>query len=330
MAIGTLIGGILQLAVQIPTLIKEGFRFTFSINFRHPGLVKILKLMIPAIIGLSATQINVFINTSFAASCSEGSVSWLQYSFRLVQLPIGVFGVAVGIAAMPQLAKHAAKKDMHLLRETFVSSLVLVFSLTVPAAAGLYCLSEPIIALIFQRGAFTSYDTLATAQALSLYSIGLFAYASNKVIVPVFYAIEKTIYPVFGSFLAIALNIIFISLTISYLQHLSIALSMSVTMFCNFLFLCIILHKKLNGYDLKYLIKGFVKIFIATTIMSLTILMFRKFFPYFYEGGSLELLFFVSATILISVVIYALIITALGLEEFATITRKVAQKFANR
>ncbi len=330
MAIGTLIGGFLQLAIQLPWLFKEGFQFTFSLNFNHPGLVKILKLMIPAVIGLSATQINVFINTSFAASCTEGSVSWLQYSFRLVQLPIGVFGVAIGVAAMPQLAKHAAHKDIDKLRDTFVSSLLLVFSLTIPAAAGLYLLSDPIIALIFERGAFTAADTLATAQALSLYSLGLFAYASNKVIVPVFYAIEKTIYPVLASFLAIIVNIVFITATIHYLEHLSIALSMSITMFCNFLFLCCILYRKIAGYDLLYLAKGLGKILGATAGMALVITALKTSLSGLFNGGTISLFIAVFITIVTSVGIYALLVISLRLGEFADISQKLFHRFSRK
>ncbi len=330
MAIGTLIGGFLQLAIQLPSLFREGFRFSFSLNFKHPGLLKILRLMVPAVIGLSATQINVFINTSFAASCVEGSVSWLQYSFRLVQLPIGIFGVAIGIAAMPQLAKHASHKDTNKLRETFVSSLLLVFSLTIPAAAGLYLLSSPIITLIFERGAFTSSDTLATAQALSLYSLGLFAYASNKVIVPVFYAIEKTIYPVLASFLAIIVNIAFITVTIRYLNHLSIALSMSITMFCNFIFLCVILYRKIEGYDLFYLAKGLGKIMIATAVMSLVIEALKMYLSRLFNGGILSLFIAVFITIITSVVIYAILVISLRLGEFANISQKLFHKFSGK
>ncbi len=180
MAIGTLIGGLLQLGIQIPSLLKTGFRYKPIFDLSDPGLLRILKLMIPATVGLSATQINIFINTNFASSCAEGSVSWLYYAFRLVQLPIGVFGVALSIAMLPILAKQAAKKDIAEMKKTMVSSLTMVFALTLPATAGLIILAEPIIRLIFEHGAFTATDTLATAQTLALYSIGLFAYSCKQ------------------------------------------------------------------------------------------------------------------------------------------------------
>ncbi|MEA2114425.1 MAG: murein biosynthesis integral membrane protein MurJ, partial [Thermodesulfobacteriota bacterium] len=214
MAWGTLIGGLMQLLIQLPTLRKTGFRFKPQLKLRDPGLKRILWLMLPATIGLSATQINIFVNTNFASSCMEGSVSWLNYAFRMVQLPIGVFGVAFSIAAMPVLAKHAAQKDFAGLRQTFTSSLVMVFSLTIPATVGLILLAQPIIRLIFEHGAFTPVDTLRTAQALTYYAYGLFAYSAVKIMVPVFYALDDTKYPVIGSFLAVTANIIIITLTI--------------------------------------------------------------------------------------------------------------------
>lgn len=326
MAIGTLIGGALQLAIQIPTLMKCGFRFYPRLNLSDPGLTRILKLMIPAIIGLSATQINIFINTNFASSCQEGSVSWLQYAFRLVQLPIGVFGVAIGIVAMPLLARHAAKNDIKGLRGVFSSSLTMVFCMTIPASAGLFILSEPIIRLIFERGAFTSMDTLATAQALSLYSIGLFAYSSNKVLVPVFYALEQTKYPVIASFVAICTNIVFINLSIDYFQHRAIALSVSITMLINFIFLSAILYKKLDGFPIKHLVIAALKILTATSLMSLFLILSKKYFSQWLNGNLLQIASSLLGIIIVAVILYGLVIYTLKLTEFSDIVTKIKGK----
>ncbi|MBM9602930.1 murein biosynthesis integral membrane protein MurJ [Desulfopila inferna] len=327
MAIGTLIGGLLQLAVQIPALMKCGFRFYPHLNFRDPGLIRILKLMIPAVIGLSATQINIFINTNFAASCPEGSVSWLQYAFRLVQLPIGIFGVAIGIAAMPLLARYSANKNLDGLRETFVSSQIMVLCLTIPAAAGLFFLSEPVIRLVFERGAFTAYDTIATAQALSLYSIGLFAYSSNKVLVPVFYALGKTRYPVIASFITICTNILFITLTIEYFQHRAIALSVSITMFINFIFLGAILYRELQGYSIRYVGFAILKILFATSIMSLFVVLLRDLASSPLSGNLWQNSVSLFAIISVAVVLYSSLICLLKVDEFTQVVTKVRARF---
>jgi len=271
MAVGTLIGGFLQLAIQWPLLKGCGFRLRPHLNLGDEGLRRIMVLMIPAIIGLSATQINIFINTNFAARCAQGSVSWLNYAFRLMQFPIGVFGVAISIATLPVISRQAARADMKSLKATYVSSLIMAFLLTVPASFGLAFLAKPIIRLIFEHGRFNAIDTQFTAEALAYYAIGLFAYSSVKITVPVFYALKDTKYPVIASFMAVATNILFISLTLDYFQHRAIALSTSITMILNFVFLSAVLYKKVEGYDLGTLFKSWLKIMIASGIMGLAV-----------------------------------------------------------
>lgn len=269
MAIGTLIGGMLQLGGQLPSLARAHFKFKPHLNLRDPGLHRILKLMAPAVFGLAALQINIFINTYFASSLQEGSLSWLNYAFRFFQFPVGVFGVAISVAVLPLLSRHAAVKDFSRLKETFTSSLTMAFSLTIPATIGLILLSDPIIRLIFEHGNFAAMDTLKTAEALRYYALGLFAYASVKVMVPVFYAVDETRYPVVGSFLAVGVNIFIILQTISSLEHKAMALSISGAMIVNFLFLAIILYKKLGGYSLSYIATGLVKVLAAALVLGI-------------------------------------------------------------
>jgi putative peptidoglycan lipid II flippase len=326
MAIGTLIGGMLQLGVQIPALLRTGFRYTPMLKLSDPGLLKVVKLMVPATIGLSATQINIFINTNFASSCGQGSVSWLQYAFRLVQLPIGVFGVALSIAMLPILAKQAARKEIEPMKETLVSSLTMVLALTLPATAGLIILREPIITLLFERGAFTAADTAATAQTLALFAIGLFAYSANKILVPAFYAIDKTKYPVIASFLAIGLNYAIVSYTIGHFQHLAIALSTSCTMVINFLFLMTILHKEMGGYSLSYLGKGLLKILFSTAVLVTSLLLMLPLVRNWLEGAVLQQSVALLTLISSAAFCYGLTLHLLGLQELKIFTDKVKQK----
>lgn len=327
MAIGTLIGGLMQLGIQIPSLGKTGFRYRPTFDLSDPGLRRIFKLMIPATVGLSATQINIFINTNFASSCAEGSVSWLYYSFRLVQLPIGVFGVALSIAMLPVLAKQAAKKDIAAMKSTMVSSLTMVFALTLPATAGLIVLAEPIIRLIFEHGAFTARDTVATANTLALYSIGLFAYSANKVLVPAFYALDKTRYPVIASFIAIIVNIIIINLTIDRFQHLAIAFSTSCTMLLNFLFLMIVLYKNLHGFSLSYLGKGLLKILLATLALAGLLWIALPYFTGWLHSSVIHQGFSLFVLILSAALLYGLILHACKLSEMNILTGMIRRKF---
>jgi len=271
MAIGTLLGGLSQMGVQVPVILRQGFRIKPVMDLADPGLKHIGRLIVPAVIGLSATQINIFVNTNFASRCAEGSVAWLNYAFRLVQFPIGLFGVAVSMATLPVVARLATEKDLKLLGDTLVSSLTLAFALTIPAAVGLWVLAEPIVGLIFEHGRFTQSDTFMTAQALRFYSIGLLAYAAVKIVVPVFYALNDTRWPVMGSFLAVVLNICIILATLDRLQHRAIALSTSATMILNFMLLAAVLYKKIGGYPAGRLFMSLAKILAASGIMGLLV-----------------------------------------------------------
>ena len=323
MAWGTLIGGLLQLLIQLPALKKTGFVFRPSLKFNDPGLKKILRLMVPATIGLSATQINIFVNTNFAASCAQGSVSWLNYAFRMVQLPIGIFGVAISIAAMPVMARCAAKQDLDGLRRTFTSSLLMVFSLAIPATAGLILLATPIIRLIFEHGVFSSFDTTQTAAALTCYAYGLFAYSAVKIMVPVFYALDDTKYPVMGSFLAVAANIVIIQLTIDTFQHRAIALSTSCVMILNFFFLGTVLYRKLHGYPLARMASGLAKIGLATMVMAGILFMAKKWLQPLLSGALTGQLIGISLLVAGGAAIYAVCLHLLGLDELDEIVTKV-------
>jgi putative peptidoglycan lipid II flippase len=322
MAIGTLVGGFLQLAGQVPTLRGTGFRLRPVLDWSDPGLRRVFVLMVPAVIGLGATQINIFINTNFAASCAQGSVSWLNYAFRLVQFPIGLFGVAVSIATMPVIARCAALKDLQGVRETYVSALTMAFCLTLPATVGLWCLAVPLVKVIFQHGHFSVADTQRTAEALSYYALGLFAYSSVKITVPVFYALRDTKIPVIGSFLAVAANILIINLTIHTLQHKAIALSTSCAMIGNFLFLSIVLYRKLGGYPLRYLGCGVVKVCLASGVMGLWLVMAQGWLA----GGGVSELVGLALLLVSGGVVYGGLLYAMRLHELIVLVDKVLER----
>jgi len=323
MAIGTLIGGMLQLGGQLPSLFHTDFKLIPQLDLKDPGLLRILKLMAPAVFGLAALQINVFINTYFASSLQEGSLSWLNYAFRFFQFPVGVFGVAISVAALPLLSRQAATKDFARLKETFTSSLTMAFSLTIPATVGLILLADPIIRIIFEHGNFTSADTLKTAEALRFYALGLFAYASVKVMVPVFYALDDTRYPVAGSFLAVVANIAIILLTITSLQHTAMALSISGAMTANFLFLGIILYWKLDGYSLSYLVSGLGKVLAAALMMGIYIYALDTALSGSMQKGFFSELIGVFFFVLSGAAVYGIFLYLLKLQEFKMIIDKI-------
>jgi putative peptidoglycan lipid II flippase len=208
-AAGTMLGGLLQLLVQLPLLRALGFRARPALargDRLDPRLRRIGRLMAMAVIGLSATQVNILVNTWFA-SREVGANSWLLFAFRLMQLPLGVFGVAIATVAGAGVAQRAAAKDLDAVSATLGSALRLVAFLNVPSAVGLAVLARPIISMIYEHGRFGAADTEATAQALVFYALGLYAYSAVKVLAPAFYALDEARVPVAGSVLGMASNV---------------------------------------------------------------------------------------------------------------------------
>jgi putative peptidoglycan lipid II flippase len=268
MAVGVLVGGFLQFAVQIPALFKLGWRPVWPPVLTHPGVRRIAFLMLPATIGLAATQLNIFVNTILASQLTQGSVSWLSYAFRLMQLPIGVFGVALATVSLPTVARQAVQGDMVALRGTVSGAIRLVFALTLPATFGLWALSQPLVQLLYQHGRFHVSDTNQTAAALSAYCLGLCAYAAVKVLVPVFYALGDTRTPVMASFLSVAVNLAGNLLLMRVLGHVGLALSTSLTMLFNFAQLSFYLRRKLKRLEGRRLGSTFLRTALASAGMA--------------------------------------------------------------
>jgi putative peptidoglycan lipid II flippase len=208
LAIGTLIGGAMQLGVQLPALAKAGFRFRPDFQWKDPGVKMILGLMGPAVVAASSVQVNVMINTMFASNLGDGPIFWLQIAFRLMQLPLGIFGVALGTVTLPVLARSMAEGKPVQFRENLAKGLRLAFLLTIPSTLGLIVLAEPIISVLYQHGRFGANQTAQAAGALKFYAIGLVAYSAMKVLVPAFYAMDRRKTPMYVSFVAIGVNLV--------------------------------------------------------------------------------------------------------------------------
>ena len=277
MAIGALLGGFGQLAIQLPSLRKLGFKYRFTLNLRHPGVKRILILMVPATLGLASTQINIFVNTLIASLLPEGSVSYLNYSFRLMQFPIGVFGVAVATVTFPIVSAFAAKKEMDQVLSTFTSSLKLVFFLTIPSAVFLAVVSQPVISVLFQHGRFSFLDTVATSQALTFYCIGLFAYSSVRLTASTFYSMGDTKTPVKTSAVAVCVNIILNLLLMHPLGFRGLALAASIAAMTNLFLLLMILDKRIGPLSRKDIVTTFFKILSSAALMGLALWVYLKF-----------------------------------------------------
>jgi putative peptidoglycan lipid II flippase len=255
LALGTLLGGLLQLLVQMPSLYRAGFHWILDCHWRDPGVKKVLLLMLPAVIAASAVQINVMVNSIFASYLGDGPVSWLSFSFRLMQLPLGVFGVAIATVTLPVVSRMAILGDMVQFCATLGRAMRLALFLTLPSALGLMVLAEPIIALIYQRGKFLPSDTLHTAEALQCYALGLIAYACIKVLTPAFYSINRRWTPMMISFLSIGFNLLFNTLFIFHFKmgHQGLALSTSLAAVLNVTMLTLFMMRFVGTLHLRKL-----------------------------------------------------------------------------
>lgn len=267
-AIGTLLGGIAQLAVQWPALRREGFRYRPLLDWRDPGLRRVLVLMGPGTIGLAATQVNVFVNTVLATGEGTGAVSWLNYAFRLMYLPIGLFGVSIATATLPAVSRVAAQQDRAKVRETIADGLSLTMMLNVPATVGLMVLARPIVRVIFERGAFTPEATIGTATALQFYAIGLLGYSFVRIASPTFYALGENRTPVKVSIATVAVNASLNIALVRLLGYRGLALGTSIAAMFNAAVLILLLHRRLDGLEDRRMLGAIVRIMSASAVMG--------------------------------------------------------------
>ena len=246
-SVGVLLGGLAQLAVQLPSLYRLGFRFRWRLKLTDPRLARLWSLMWPSVVAGAAVQVNVLVNGNFASEINGGR-SWLYCAFRLMQLPLGVFGVSLATATLPAVARAFARGDMAGFGRTARDSLRLAWFLALPASAGLAALAGPIIALIYQHGRFSAHDTAQTALALQAYSVGLAAYAAIRVLTPCFYAMGLPRTPMRISFIGIAINLALniLNARVLGLGHAGLALITSLVAIVNFLQLMAALSRRVS------------------------------------------------------------------------------------
>jgi putative peptidoglycan lipid II flippase len=330
MAIGTLFGGILQWLIQVPSLTAVGYRWQPVLSFRDEDVRQVMRLMAPAIIGSAALQINVFVNTKFASGLGEGPVSWLSYAFRLIYLPIGIFGVAISTATLPAASRAAALDNLNEFRRTIASSLRLTFLLTIPSAVGLIVLSRPIISLIYERGRFDAFDTDQTAAALLYNAIGLTAYSGVRVLAPAFYALKDARIPMIASLLSIIINYAVATLTVEYfgIGHRGLALSISAVAIINFLFLFFVMRRRLGSIEGRGLALVFIKVTAASCLMGAVCwTVSRQIERYLGWESIFDRVLDVGGSIAIGIAVLYLAVRLMKVSEVDQLTELVKRKF---
>ncbi|HEX4050618.1 MAG TPA: murein biosynthesis integral membrane protein MurJ [Steroidobacteraceae bacterium] len=269
-AIGILIGGALQLCVQLPSLWRLGYRYRPDFHWRDPGVRAILGLMGPSVIAASTTQFNVFINSIFASDLGNGPIFWLSIAFRLMQLPLGLFGVALGTVTLPLLSRLVARGELHSFRTELSRGMRLAFLLTLPSTVGLMMLAGPIMSVLYQHGRLDTYQAMQAAGALRYYAVGLAGYAALKVLVNAFYALDRRKTPMLVSFVAVLLNLLFNWL---FTFHLGwgvqgLAFSTGCVASCNFLVLYWLMRRQLTRLETRRMALMLLKVSVACVALA--------------------------------------------------------------
>jgi putative peptidoglycan lipid II flippase len=341
MAIGTVIGGAAQFLIQLPSLWKVGFRFSASLSFRDPGVRRVMRLMGPAIIGTGAIQVKVLVDT-IVASGIDGGASWLSYAFRLMQFPIGVFGVAIGTAAIPTLSRLASNENIVKFRDTLANALKLVFFLAIPSAFGLVVLGKPIIGLIYERGEFDAFDTNMTAIALAAYSIGLAGYAAIKVLSPAFYSLDDAKTPMYVSLTSIAIHVpasfglmqLFSNFGVTAERpngfgHAGVALATSIVALVNFGALAFLMRRRIGRLNGRDIFVSTVKVVIASVVMAIVAYAsYRALETYFPVNYVWVQAIEVFVPMALSGVAFLLVAKLLGIHELEQAISTIRRKFA--
>ena len=331
LSLGTLIGGFLQLAVQIPSLFKIGYVFHPDFNWRDERVRKVLQLMGPAVIAASAVQVNVLVNSIFASYLGDGPVSWLNIAFRVMQLPLGLFGVAIATVTLPLVSRSAASNNIPEFRGALAHALRLVMLLTIPSAIGLIILADPIIALLYEHGRFTPFSTQQTAAALRFYALGLVGYSTIKVLAPAFYALDRRNLPMFVSFFSIAVNVCLNWMLTFHFQlgHKGLALSTSLVALTNFALLYIMMRRYAGGLETGAFFATLAKLLMAGACLGAVCWFGREFFfpagvPYF----AMQKLVGVGTTILAGALVFFGVAYLLRVAELRDLVDVVKRRLA--
>lgn len=327
MAYGVIAGGLAQLLLQWPALRREGYRHQFVLDPSDPGVRRVLLLMGPGTLGLAATQVNVFVNTWLATGEGTGAVSWLGYAFRLMYLPLGIFGVAIATASLPGIARRAANKDLGGMRDNVSSGLAMMVTLNVPATVGLIVLAHPIVALLFERGRFTAADTAATAGALMAYAVGLTGYSVVKIAAPTFYALGQSRTPVLVSVLSVLTNAGLNLILVREYGYRGLAFGTSVTALLNAGLLLVLLRRPLGGLGFGHLASVLARVLVASVVMGAVAWGVDRQLALWLPGSALVVqLARVVATISASLVVLTLALHLLAVREFTDMVGAVVAR----
>ncbi|CAB1057849.1 Peptidoglycan lipid II flippase MurJ [Olavius sp. associated proteobacterium Delta 1] len=330
LALGVLIGGFLQLALQLPILICKGFRFWEKAKLMHPGLKKVGISFLPIILGGAVYQINIVVGTLLGSLLSEGSVTYLYFADRLVQFPLGVFAIAASTAVLPSLSRHAAARELDELKHTFAHALKLVFFISIPAMVGLIVLREHIVVLLFQRGEFDAAATQLTTQAVLYYSIGLWAFSAVRIVAAAFFALQDARTPVRIAIISIIANIFLGVILMKPLAHGGLALATSLASMLNLGLLMLALRTRLGSLGWINIAHSAAKTFFSSLVMGTVVWATTRFFIPLEGRTTSGLLVGVAASIGIGLCIYAVTSFMLKSQELSSVLTEARKGILNK
>jgi len=326
LSIGMLVGGLAQVLIQVPALRREGYRHQWRFDRADPGVREVLMLMGPGSIGVAAAQVNLFVNTILATS-EDGGVSALQYAFRLMYMPIGIFGVSVATAAVPEIARRAAEADYAGMRAMLSWGIRLMLMLSVPATVGLMVLSAPIIQVIFERAAFDANSTAMVAAALLFYAPGIIGYSVVKIVTPSFYALQDARTPIRVSLITIGLNLALNLILNAFMGFKGLALGTAIAANANAVVLLVLLSRRLGGVDGPRLWWSLGKIGLASAVMGLAAWTGERWLHELLPGETLLLRGFrLFTTIAVSMSVLGVAAWLLRIEEFQQAVARIRTK----
>jgi putative peptidoglycan lipid II flippase len=349
-AYGVLIGGLMQLAIQIPPLLRHGIHVAPRWQPRHEAVRRALGLMAPMVFGAAVYQVNLMISTILASVLPSGSVSYLWYAGRLLEFPLGIFAVALGTAALPSFSAQAARRAYAELRQSLAFSIRVTNVIALPATVGMITLAMPIVSVLFQRGAFGSREVAATTQALYAFAVGLWPVSIARLVVPAFYALEDTRTPVITAAVAFVVNctcclllmgpaaangasrladaIAALTRTLSFvdLRHAGLALSTSIAASVNLLLLLLVLRRRLGALGGGRILASFFRALGASLAMVPVVRYIAGLTTWSNPGHTLLHAAALTAAIVAGGLVFTIVALALGADEVRALTALIRQR----